>query len=57
MILRKQQTHWTGAAAASSTDVEPLTQGLAQASAQTKNAGWSIQETTAVLGKFADAES
>lgn len=44
-----------GAAAASSTDVEPLTQGLAQASAQVKNAGWSIQETTAVLGKFADA--
>ena len=44
-----------GAAAASSTDVEPLTQGLAQASAQAKNAGWSIQETTAVLGKFADA--
>lgn len=44
-----------GAAAASSTDVEPLTQGLSQASAQAKNAGWSIQETTAVLGKFADA--
>ncbi len=44
-----------GAAAASSTDVEPLTQGLAQVSAQAKNAGWSIQDTTAVLGKFADA--
>lgn len=44
-----------GAAAASSTDVEPLTQGLAQVSAQAYNAGWSIQETTAVLGKFADA--
>lgn len=44
-----------GAAAASSTDVEPLTQGLAQCSAQANNAGWSIQETTAVLGKFADA--
>lgn len=44
-----------GAAAASSTDVEPLTQGLSQAAAQAKNAGWSIQETTAVLGKFADA--
>lgn len=44
-----------GAAAASSTDVEPLTQGLAQCSAQAYNAGWSIQETTAVLGRFADA--
>lgn len=44
-----------GAAAASSTDVEPLTQGLSQVSAQAYNAGWSIQETTAVLGKFADA--
>ena len=44
-----------GAAAASSTDVEPLTQGLAQCSAQAYNAGWNIQETTAVLGKFADA--
>lgn len=44
-----------GAAAASSTDVEPLTQGLAQCSAQAKNAGWDIQETTAVLGEFADA--
>ena len=44
-----------GAAAASSTDVEPLTQGLAQVSAQAYNAGWSMQETTAVLGKFADA--
>lgn len=39
-----------GAAAASSTDVEPLTQALAQCSA-----GWSIQETTAVLARFADA--
>lgn len=44
-----------GAAAASSTDVEPLTQGLSQAAAQARNAGWSVQETTAVLGKFADA--
>lgn len=44
-----------GAAAASSTDVEPLTQGLAQCSAQAYNAGWSIQETTAVLGRFADS--
>ena len=44
-----------GAAAASSTDVEPLTEGLSQCSAQANNAGWSIQETTAVLGRFADA--
>lgn len=44
-----------GAAAASSTDVEPLTQGLAQCSAQANNAGWSIEETTAVLARFADA--
>lgn len=44
-----------GAAAASSTDVEPLTQGLAQCSAQAKNAGWDIKETTAALGMFADA--
>lgn len=44
-----------GAAAASSTDVEPLTQGLAQCAAQAFNAGWSIQDTTAALGAFADA--
>lgn len=44
-----------GAAAASSTDVEPLAQGLAQCSAQAKNAGWDIQDTTAALGMFADA--
>lgn len=44
-----------GAAAASSTDVEPLTQALAQCSAGAKNAGWEVQETTAVLGRFADA--
>lgn len=44
-----------GAAAASSTDVEPLTEGLAQCSAQAYNAGWSIQETTAALALFADA--
>jgi TP901 family phage tail tape measure protein len=44
-----------GAAAASSTDVEPLTQALAQCSAGAKNAGWDIQETSAVLGRFADA--
>lgn len=44
-----------GAAAASSTDAEPLTQALAQCSAGAKNAGWSIQETTAVLARFADA--
>lgn len=44
-----------GAAAASSTDVGPLTEALAQCSAGAKNAGWDIQETTAVLGRFADA--
>lgn len=44
-----------GAAAASSTDVEPLTQGLSQVAAQAYNAGWSVQETTAVLSRFADA--
>lgn len=44
-----------GAAAASSTDVEPLAQGLAQCAAQAHTAGWSIQDTTAVLGEFADA--
>jgi len=44
-----------GAAAASSTDVEPLTEGLAQCAAQAHLVGWSIQDTTAVLGEFADA--
>jgi TP901 family phage tail tape measure protein len=44
-----------GAAAASSTDVEPLSEGLAQCAAQAHMAGWSIQDTTAVLGAFADA--
>ncbi|WP_373845291.1 phage tail tape measure protein [Clostridium sp.] len=44
-----------GAAAASSTDVEPLSQGLAQCAAQAHMVGWSIQDTTAVLGEFADA--
>lgn len=44
-----------GAAAASSADVEPLTQGLAQCGAQAHLAGWNIQDTTAVLGAFADA--
>ena len=44
-----------GAAAASSTDVEPLTEGLSQCAAQAHLAGWSIQDTTAVLGAFADA--
>ena len=44
-----------GAAAASSADVADLTQGLSQASAQAHSAGWSIQDTTAVLGAFADA--
>ena len=44
-----------GAAAESSTDVEPLTEGLAQCAAQAHLVGWSIQDTTAVLGEFADA--
>lgn len=44
-----------GAASASSADVSDLTQGLSQASAQANSAGWSIQDTTAVLGAFADA--
>lgn len=44
-----------GAAAASSTDVEPLTQALSQAAAQAYNAGWNVQDTTAVLAAFADA--
>lgn len=44
-----------GAAAASSADVSDLTQGLSQVSAQAHSAGWSIQDTTAVLGAFADA--
>lgn len=44
-----------GAAAASSTDVRPLTEGLSQCGAQAHLAGWDIQDTTAVLGMFADA--
>ncbi|MFR3452215.1 MAG: phage tail tape measure protein [Collinsella sp.] len=44
-----------GAAAASSADVSDLTQGLSQVSAQAHSAGWSIQDTTAVPGAFADA--
>ncbi len=44
-----------GASAASSADVSDLTQGLSQVSAQAHSAGWSIQDTTAVLGAFADA--
>ena len=44
-----------GAAAASSTDVRPLTEGLSQCGAQAHLAGWNIQDTTAVLGMFADA--
>ncbi|UZQ51584.1 phage tail tape measure protein [Clostridium kluyveri] len=44
-----------GAAAASSTDVQPLSEGLAQCAAQANLVGWSIQDTTAVLGEFADA--
>lgn len=44
-----------GAAAVSSADVSDLTQGLSQVSAQAHSTGWSIQDTTAVLGAFADA--
>lgn len=44
-----------GAAAASSTDVQPLTEALSQCSAQAYNANWSIQETTAALALFADS--
>ena len=44
-----------GAANASSTDVYSLTQGLSQCSASAKNAGWSIEDTTALLGEFAYA--
>ncbi len=44
-----------GAAAASSTDVAPLADALSQCAAQAHTAGWSIQDTTAVLGAFADA--
>lgn len=44
-----------GSAAASSADVADLTQGLSQVSAQAHSAGWSIQDTTAVLGAFSDA--
>lgn len=44
-----------GSAAASSADVADLTQGLSQVAAQAHSAGWSIQDTTAVLGAFADA--
>jgi TP901 family phage tail tape measure protein len=44
-----------GAANASSADVSDLAQGLAQCSAVANNAGWSIEETSAVMGELADA--
>lgn len=44
-----------GSAAASSADVAELSEGLSQVSAQANSAGWSVQDTTAVLGAFADA--
>lgn len=44
-----------GAAAASSADVTDLSQALAQGSAAAHNAGWSVQDTAAVLAAFADA--
>ena len=43
-----------GAAAASSTDVGPLSEALSQCAAQAHTAGWSIQDTTAILAEFAD---
>ena len=58
--LQAQQTEeaanaLAGAANASSADVSDLTQGLSQVSAQANNAGWSIQQTSAVLAAFADS--
>jgi len=44
-----------GAANASSSDVSDLSQGLSQCSARANSAGWSIQDTTAVLAEFADS--
>lgn len=44
-----------GSANASSADVSDLSMGLAQCSAVANNAGWSIEDTTSVLGAFADA--
>lgn len=44
-----------GAASASAADVSDISEALAQCSASANNAGWSIQDTTAVLGAFADA--
>lgn len=44
-----------GAAAASASDVSDISMALSQAAASANNAGWSIQDTTAVLGAFADA--
>lgn len=44
-----------GAANASSSDVGDLSYALAQCSASANNAGWSIEDTTAMLGLFADA--
>lgn len=44
-----------GCASASSADVSDLTQGLSQCAAQSHAAGWSIEDTTAVLSAFADA--
>lgn len=44
-----------GSANASSADVSDLTYALAQCSASAHNAGWSIEDTTAMLGLFSDA--
>lgn len=44
-----------GAASASAADVSDISEALSQCAASANNAGWSIQDTTAVLGAFADA--
>ena len=44
-----------GAAAASASEVSDLTLGLSQVGQQANNAGWSIQDTTAVLAAFSNA--
>lgn len=44
-----------GAAAASASEVSDLTLGLSQVGQQANSAGWSIQDTTAVLAAFANA--
>ncbi len=45
----------SGSANASSSDVTDLTYALSQCAASANNAGWSIEDTTAMLGLFSDA--